>query len=446
MKGTKLVIALTAALTLTSNVSSVEADDLDYNIVKNRYDFISTYQEDTLDEVILEIVKKDTKDTLVNNKLDKRYRLGKAVANRKAFATARNSKVEESLPEENLTASKDESNQEVQEAEKDQVIPTNTEVNVVAAEIEATEEQASLEAVQESIEEPGLVEVAKEDTNEASLVQEQVNTNPTEEVTENLVEENTESQSSLATDTIELIPVEEDDEWMTIDYKGETAYIAADFVEPEEEVEEESQVIEEEVALEIVPEETSQEDLAEESTLAEVAPIEETEQVAEENLEIVEEEAVVEQAAIVEEVPVEEELPVEEEVVVESNNAGTLEALVNEAYQTVGLPYVWAGSSYAGFDCSGLTSYLYQQHFGIWIGRTTYEQVNAGYGVSVSEMKPGDILCFQNNWSDSCDHVGIYVGNGQYVHAATEERGVVTDSTSGNYFQNNLVSVRRIVD
>lgn len=149
---------------------------------------------------------------------------------------------------------------------------------------------------------------------------------------------------------------------------------------------------------------------------------------------------------VVEDPKVEE--PVVEEPVRDNEVSGdTITNIVNAARSLVGSSYVWAGSSPdVGFDCSGLTSYLYRQYAGVELSRITTGQAGNGYAVSKDNIQPGDIILFQNDWSDHVDHVGIYVGGGSYVHAATEERGVVIDSAEGSYFQNNVVGVRRILN
>lgn len=81
----------------------------------------------------------------------------------------------------------------------------------------------------------------------------------------------------------------------------------------------------------------------------------------------------------------------------------------------IGTPYVWGGTSpNPGFDCSGFTQYVYA-HFGVSIGRTTYEQINDGVAVSRDQLQPGDLVLFGS--SGNPHHVGIYVGNGAYIHA-----------------------------
>ncbi|BBC36017.1 hypothetical protein SGFS_073110 [Streptomyces graminofaciens] len=85
---------------------------------------------------------------------------------------------------------------------------------------------------------------------------------------------------------------------------------------------------------------------------------------------------------------------------------------VSYAYSKLGSPYVWGATGPNAFDCSGLTQAAYRAA-GISLPRTTYAQINAGHRVSRSELRPGDLVFFYSGIS----HVGIYVGNGQMVHA-----------------------------
>ena len=94
--------------------------------------------------------------------------------------------------------------------------------------------------------------------------------------------------------------------------------------------------------------------------------------------------------------------------------------VVGIALQYLGVPYVWGGSSPAGFDCSGLTSYCYRQ-IGISLPRTSASQYRVGRHIApdrVDLLVPGDLVFFGRNGDpDRVHHVGIYVGDGNYVHA-----------------------------
>ena len=96
----------------------------------------------------------------------------------------------------------------------------------------------------------------------------------------------------------------------------------------------------------------------------------------------------------------------------------------------VGKPYVWGATGPYSFDCSGLTSYVYSHALGKYITRTTYTQVHQGKTVAVSTatLKKGDLLFWGSKSSPY--HVGIYVGGGKFVHAATPSQGVIKQSLS----------------
>ncbi len=102
--------------------------------------------------------------------------------------------------------------------------------------------------------------------------------------------------------------------------------------------------------------------------------------------------------------------------------------------QFIGNPYKYGGTSLTnGTDCSGFTQAVYA-HFGIRIPRDSTSQRFAGTGVSYAEAVPGDIICYAG-------HVGIYIGNGQIVHASTERTGIKISNAT----YRTILSVRRIV-
>jgi cell wall-associated NlpC family hydrolase len=108
--------------------------------------------------------------------------------------------------------------------------------------------------------------------------------------------------------------------------------------------------------------------------------------------------------------------------------AGQEKAIVALVKKQNGKAYRTGGKGPSGFDCSGLTSYVYQKALGKNIGRATYNQVKRGKFVPLStkSLKPGDILFWGSKSSPY--HVGIYIGGGRYVHASTPRTGVETRS------------------
>lgn len=110
-------------------------------------------------------------------------------------------------------------------------------------------------------------------------------------------------------------------------------------------------------------------------------------------------------------------------------------AVVKAAMRYIGTPYVWGGSSPLGFDCSGFTSYVYKQVLGITLPRVSYQQGNGGQGVSKDQMRPGDLVFWDNSSrNNGADHVGIYIGNGKFIAAPAPGSSVKVSNLYGNYW------------
>lgn len=117
-----------------------------------------------------------------------------------------------------------------------------------------------------------------------------------------------------------------------------------------------------------------------------------------------------------------------------SGGSGKGADIAKFACQYIGNPYVAGGTSLTnGADCSGFVMAVYK-NFGISLPRSSYAQSSVGRGVSYSEAQPGDVIYYGG-------HVGIYIGNGQIVHASTERTGIKI--TSATY--RSIITVRRIV-
>ena len=111
--------------------------------------------------------------------------------------------------------------------------------------------------------------------------------------------------------------------------------------------------------------------------------------------------------------------------------------------QFLGTPYVYGGNGPSCFDCSGFTSYVYR-HFGYTLNRTASGQLSNGVSVSKSELQPGDLVFFRYNTTKAASHVGIYIGNGQFVHASTNTYTVKTDNLTSGHYANVYVGARRL--
>ena len=114
--------------------------------------------------------------------------------------------------------------------------------------------------------------------------------------------------------------------------------------------------------------------------------------------------------------------------------SGSGSSLVNYAMQYLGYPYVWAGEGPYGFDCSGFTMYVVQNVMGKNITHDMAIQISMGTPVSRGSLQPGDLIFFQNTFQFGLSHVGIYIGNGQFIHAENEQTGVRISDLNSDYY------------
>ena len=120
--------------------------------------------------------------------------------------------------------------------------------------------------------------------------------------------------------------------------------------------------------------------------------------------------------------------------------------VVDYAKQYLGCPYVYGGNGPSSFDCSGFVKYVYA-HFGYTLNRTASTQLDNGTPVSMSELQPGDLVMFKKSGTGSkrASHVGIYIGNNQFVHASTSTVGVIVSDMDYAYYTTGFVGGRRLV-
>ncbi|HQY31939.1 MAG TPA: C40 family peptidase, partial [Thermomicrobiales bacterium] len=118
--------------------------------------------------------------------------------------------------------------------------------------------------------------------------------------------------------------------------------------------------------------------------------------------------------------------------------------MISYAKKYLGYPYVWATHGPNSFDCSGFTYWVTIKTLKMDIGAGTWSQSMAGTPVAFGDLRPGDLVFFQNTFTWGLSHVGIYVGDGMFIHAQNEETGVVISSLTSTYYATRWYGARRI--
>lgn len=114
-----------------------------------------------------------------------------------------------------------------------------------------------------------------------------------------------------------------------------------------------------------------------------------------------------------------------------------------EAKSLVGSPYRYGGRGPKVFDCSGLTSYVYARH-GYKLPRRAKDQMTSGRWVPKRRLKPGDLVFFKVSWYNSY-HVGIFLGDGRFVHAPRTGKRVEVQRLDNGYYKKRYYTARRVI-
>lgn len=122
---------------------------------------------------------------------------------------------------------------------------------------------------------------------------------------------------------------------------------------------------------------------------------------------------------------------------------GSASDIIATAKKLIGCPYKWAGATPSGFDCSGFVLYVFGAH-GITLPRVSRSQYGEGTYVAKKDLQPGDLVFFFSTNKNVISHVGIYIGNGQFIHSSSSYGVIITDLES-TYYQTRYYGARRIL-
>lgn len=126
----------------------------------------------------------------------------------------------------------------------------------------------------------------------------------------------------------------------------------------------------------------------------------------------------------------------------------TREKIIARLKAQLGKPYVWGGKSpREGFDCSGLVFYAYNAHLSAALPRTANEMYHdrRGNAVDVSELKPGDLVFFHIHHGKRADHVGVYLGGGQFIQAPRTGETIRISDLNNPFWQDHWLGARRVI-
>ena len=130
-------------------------------------------------------------------------------------------------------------------------------------------------------------------------------------------------------------------------------------------------------------------------------------------------------------------------VAAEPPSGNRIQTLLRHTLALLGTPYRWGGTSINGFDCSGLVGYLFQSTLGIELPRVSRDMAKSGELVNErSKLTPGDLVFFGRR--GRVNHVGIYVGEGQFVHAPRTGKDVMVSRLDSGYWSNKYMEGRRV--
>ncbi|MFV0502520.1 MAG: NlpC/P60 family protein [Lachnospirales bacterium] len=129
---------------------------------------------------------------------------------------------------------------------------------------------------------------------------------------------------------------------------------------------------------------------------------------------------------------------------ISNNNNTNADGLIDYATKFIGTPYQWAGKDLlTGVDCSGYTQEIFK-NFNITLSGVSYDQINDGIQVNKNQLQKGDLVFFDTEKNNVINHVGIYINNGDFIHASTSS-GVIVSNLEEDYYNSSFMGASRVL-
>lgn len=118
--------------------------------------------------------------------------------------------------------------------------------------------------------------------------------------------------------------------------------------------------------------------------------------------------------------------------------------ILETAFEKLNVPYIYGANGNGAYDCSSYVQYVYKHALNISLPRVSYQQAESGKKVSINQLKAGDLVTFNTLGKSQVSHIGIYIGNGEFIHASSGSKKVVISELKGYYADKFLFGVKII--
>ena len=142
-----------------------------------------------------------------------------------------------------------------------------------------------------------------------------------------------------------------------------------------------------------------------------------------------------------------EQIPkqIKSEPKVKNNERFIRKSILDTAFTKINTPYVYGADGKNGaYDCSSYVQYVYKKALNINLPRVSYQQAAVGKKVPINQLKAGDLVTFNTLGKNQVSHIGIYIGNGEFIHASSGSKKVVVSELKGYYAEKFLFGVKII--